>query len=454
MDVKKTPSLQKLQEPTTRYSKALVLADLHRVLATQSVERIWPMYTYLYDNNMLDLLTKHNYYQLFTFTTRARATQTNYYRLLALVDDMKEHGVPLRLTEYNSLIHWIGGRTVPVIKPHHLKEAIDLFEEMQKPETFNKNGESIQKDPIQPSVETFNTLIAIASRLFDLRTSQKLYRDMISRGLRPDVFTYSTLISLVGKMGDVRGIEEVLKDARKNLTRDRLRHVAFWNSLMSAYAVNGLGDRVHDLLEQMKLPSRKPAENRPFGTKRSKKWSRGVPVPDAESYRIYIDLMIRKGESFDKTLDKFYEMKRRSIIPIIQIYNSLFKSLMDPVEKFPGIVRKKNPENFKKRVLLKKLYLSFKRDITQVEPNSETLYTLVSAFLDLGDTKTALEVFVFLNNYKNNTIPTVPKNIQYSSVAILAKERHTISTDDPNKMEPPKELLDRLKEIVTKRTSV
>ncbi|KAG1152015.1 hypothetical protein G6F37_002394 [Rhizopus arrhizus] len=434
----------------------MVLADFYRALATQNIERIWPLYTYLYDNSLLDTLTKQNYYQLLTYSTRARATHTNYYRLLALVDDMKEHGIPLRLTDYNSLISWIGGRPVPLIKPRHLKEAMDVFEEMQESDHLNAKGEIIRKEPIRPSVETFNTLIAIASRVPDFRTAQKLYRDMISRGLRPDVYTYSTLIGLVGKIGDTRGIEDLLNDVRKNLTRDQLRHVELWNSIMSAYACNGLYDKVNELLEQMKVRNNKHARNKPYGVKKTKKWERGIPAPDAESYRIYIDMMIRQGEPFDKTLDKFYEMKSRSIIPIIQTYNSLFRSLMNPIEKFPDLVSKKNPERFKNRVLLKKLYLSFKRDLAQVEPNSETLYTLVSAFLDLEDTKTALEVFVFLSNYKKSAIPTpkTEKSIQYSAVAILAKEKHAISTNNPTKMEPSKELLDRLTAIVTEKTSL
>lgn len=450
IDDKDSTWTEKQHDSTKKYSKALALADFYRVLSTQNIERIWPLYTYLYDNNLLHILTSQNYYQLFTYTVRATPTLTNYYRLLALVDDMKELSIPLRLTDYNALISWTGGRPLKTVKSHHLNEALTVFEEMQKAEITNAKGEVIRKQAIQPSVDTFNALIGIASRIPDLRTAQKLYHDMLARGLIPDKYTYSILFNLVGNVGDIGGIDDIKRDMLQNLSRDDLRNVKLWNSLLTAYARNGQRDKVHEVLEHMKAPNNRPSRNKPLGVRKTKKWERGIPSPDADSYRIYIQMMIDYGEPKESIFDKFLEMRRRCISPIIQLYNVMFRSFMKPVEHFPDVdTLQRRPNELE---LLKKLYALLLKDLTKIEPNSDTLYTLVSAFLDLEDTKTALEAFVFLSNHNTRNIPTTEKSIQHNAVALLAKERH--KAPNQTKIEPPKELLDRLRAIVAENSTL
>ncbi|KAI9280744.1 hypothetical protein BY458DRAFT_500243 [Sporodiniella umbellata] len=418
------------KKPREEMNKAFVAADLQRAFATQNIERIWPLYNFLYDNDMLDLLTQQNYYQLFTFTLRAPATKTNYFRLFTIVDDMKAKDVPLRFTEYNSLIAQIGNQPEVMLRPYHLSDALNLFDEMQKDKA------------IKPSVEIYNTLIALASRLSEYRTAQKLYRDMKTRGIEADVYTYTTLIRLLGKIKDVQGLQQIIEEAKSKLTPEGKRSVAFWNAQMLAYRTNALEEKAEAILSQLKRKARRK-ENKI----RSGKWRKGLPSPDAESYRILIEQAILEKRPMAEPLALLRDMKAMSIKPFARIYNSLFRAFMIPIgETLPA------DEKTEKQKQLKKLFLNYKRDIEFVEPNSETVYTLVSGFLDLGEIKCALESFVFLNNYANRTMPETPiLNLHYHAVAILAEERHASQRKVPRKLEIPKELLDRLREIVNNR---
>lgn len=428
-------------------NKATLIADFYRSLSTQDIDRIWPLYTYLYNNEYLDCLTRKNYHNLFVYTIRSRACQKNLHRLNALVDDMRQRGYSLRLSEYNSLINWVGGKTVPHKHPHHLIDALQLFDEMQQPYRIDENtGEKIEKDAVQPNITTFNSLIHIAAQLLDLRTAQKLYHDMISRNLQPDQFTYSTLLHAMGKMGDVDGIDRMLDDVQSNGLNDFMNTTVIWNVVMTGYACNGVKDRAYDMFEQM-LDSRKKKRKRP-----SKK---AAPAVDAEGFRIYIDLMIHDGKR-NEAISALYSMKNIGIQPIITIYNTLFSSFMSQTPSF-GLREidvfesdHDNPERQENLDILEKLYQHMK-DV-QVKPNSETMYTLVSAFLDLGDTKSALEVFVYLSTTNKIENDTEKSNIRSSSIANLAKDRllRIKMNNQPSKIEPNPELLERLNSILTK----
>ncbi|KAI9253282.1 hypothetical protein EDC94DRAFT_266111 [Helicostylum pulchrum] len=297
---------------------------------------------------------------------------------------------------------------------------------MQKSEIIDEQGQVVANEPVQPSVVTFNTLIDIAVQLSDIRTAQKLYHDMVSRELQPDSYTYSTLLYSMGKMGDV-GV--------------------MWNVVMSGYACNGYKDRAYAMFEQMVKSSdlaKKKSKNRKQKVKATAALSQ-VPIVDAESYRIYIDLMVHDNKR-DEAIEVLYGMDKFGLKPTITIYNTLFGSFMKRT-RFDDI--EEDPDRETKLNTVQQLYKSMKD--TQVKPNSETMYTLVSAFLDLGDTKSALETFVSLSNVNQKLLEQPSrKSIHSNSVASLAKERLLILTNDPSKIEPYPDLLERLNGVVTK----
>lgn len=444
-------------EMSMRRNKATLIADFYRSLSTQDIDRIWPLYTYLYNNDYLHCLTRKNYHNLFVYTIRSRASQKNLHRLNALVDDMRQRGFSLRLSEYNSLINWVGGKTVPHKHPHHLIDALELFEEMQQPYRIDEaTGEKIEKDVVQPNVATFNSLIHIAAQLLDLRTAQKLYHDMVSRNLQPDQFTYSTLLHAMGKMGDVDGIDRMLEDVQSSGPSNVMNTTIIWNVVMTGYACNGAKDRAYDMFSRM-LKSQRRSRKRPL-----KKTA--APVVDAESFRIYIDMMLHDDKR-KEAISTLYSMKELGVQPIITIYNTLFSSFMSQEPRF-GLAdmdasNHHDEENDSQRKddldTLDKIYQHMKD--TQVKPNSETMYTLVSAFLDLGNTKAALEVFVHLSTHhnKSNTTatttdhPAETPNVRSTSIATLAKGRLSrMNRSEPAKIEPNSELLERLNNILAK----
>jgi pentatricopeptide repeat protein len=355
--------------------------------------------------------------------------------LLALVDDMRRQGYFLRLNEYNALIHWVGGKTVPQKRAHHLLDALKLFDEMQQP-FLVEHGEKVPKEPIQPDVTTFNSLIHIAAQLSDLRTAQKLYYDMVSRGLQPNQYTYSTLLHAMGKMGDVDGLDQMLKEIKGHGLDHLANTTVIWNVVMSGYACNGLKDRACAMFDQMVDAVQHQKKSKRKNT---------VPRADAESFRVYIDLMVHSNKR-QEALAALDQMEKLHIKPIVTIYNTLFSSFMKPDQYLDEDDRELQQPQIE---IIQKLYQNMK-DI-QVKPNSETMYTLVSAFLDLGDTKSALEVFVSLSN---TPVTATGVDLQTSSIATLAKERLLIDNQAPLKIEPSSELLDRLNRIVTKKPPV
>ncbi|KAI9263317.1 hypothetical protein BDA99DRAFT_537325 [Phascolomyces articulosus] len=436
----------------SKKDKASALSDFYRSLATQDIDSIWPKYSYLYHYQYHKYLTRRNFRQLFLSAIRSRSTQRNLHRLLVLIDDMKERGMQLKCNEYDALMHWIGGRTVPVKKSHHLTEALALFDEMQ------------QQRAIQPSLVTYNTLIHIASQVSDIRMAQRLYHDMIAHEIQPDAYTYATLLRSMGRMRDVDGMEQMLEQLQS------MQHVAnntiIWNAALSGYAASGRIDDVKTMFTKMynslqqhnnnnNITTEKPQQNLELEDEGKEQGEKKAPIADFQSFRIYIEALLSQDEQ-EEAVQILEDMIQHDIEPIAVIYNNLFRSFMNEDREEEEEDNKPNDKNDlmmdeTKRTQLatvKKLYQSMME--LNVAPNSDTMYTLVSALLDLGDTKLALETFVQLNK-KTATMEAVKDHAamtDHDTVAMLAQRRFALDTTKPSKLEPNQELLERLGKIV------
>ncbi|CDS08662.1 hypothetical protein LRAMOSA10023 [Lichtheimia ramosa] len=400
-------------------SKAATMSEFYRVLATQDIECIWPIYTFLYQHQYHRHLTARTYRQLFAFISKGRATQRNLNRLLALVEDMKERGIKLTINEYNMLINWVGGQTVPVKRSHHLTAALSLFNEMQ------------QHYP--PSLVSYNTLIHIASQLSDVRMAQRLYHDMVAHDIQPDVYTYATLLSSMGKLGDLDGIEKMVNDL-KNLGHMASRNVVVWNAVLAGYTGNHMNDKASSLFQQMHAALLSPE-------------SQSMPAADSETFRIYMQAMLREHRR-DEALDLLKEMELYNVKPTTAIYNALFASFMDDDPEEDMLLRDHN-SNDDTANILESLYTSMQQN--NVTPNSETMHVLVSALLDAGDIQRALKIFVQLS--KQEEQPTSTASLQGIAVAMLTKRRHILDHSRPRKLQPNQELLDRLTQLMAKTNS-
>ncbi|KAG0171247.1 hypothetical protein DFQ28_001120 [Apophysomyces sp. BC1034] len=412
--------------PVAVRSKLALLSEFHKSLATQDIDRIWPLYSTLYRHNYLHYLTRRNFHQLFVYTARGRANHKNLRRMLALMDDMKVLGTPLRLSEYNMLMNWVGGRSMVRKQSHHLTTALGIFDEMAKHQ-------------IQPDLVSYNTLIHIASQVSDMRTAQRLYHDMVAHGIRPDAYTYSTLIHSMGKMGDVPSIERLLIQIRESGVAN---NTITWNAVMASYAHNGVLDKAESMFGQMcdaLAQWRRPARRRRTKGRESTD-PHETPVADVESFRTLITMRLRQGR-LAEAMDGLGQMVHHDIKPIAAIYNALFAFFMTTDRSPP-------PEEAEARRTsdlrtVRQLYASMQQ--TKTTPNSDTMYTLVSALLDLGDTKFALETFVKLSN---ETLRTDDLNMS-SPVATLTRHRFRTTKTIPTRIEPNQILMDRLTNLVS-----
>ncbi|KAI9316974.1 hypothetical protein BX666DRAFT_2027052 [Dichotomocladium elegans] len=414
------PIQQQQQQQRQQWSKPAALSELYRAMATQDIDLIWPFYTYLYHYHYHKHLSDHTYRQLFNFAANGKATQRNLNRLLALVEDMKERAMQLRMEEYHRLIHWVGGYTVPQKRSHHLTEALALFDEMQQYYT--------------PSRVVYNTLIHIASQLADVRTAQRLYHDMIAHDIQPDGYTYAILLSSMGQMGDREGIDRMMAELNDH---DAIGDTAVWNAAMAGYATQFNGrEKMEDMFDAM------------LGKHEMVR----APEADAETFRIYLQMMLKEGDRA-KALALLKDMHTTyHIQPNLAIYNAFFESYVGGNGEDTNDATVRLDE-------LRWLYEHMR--INRVRPNSETMHRLVSALLDYGDIKGALRTFVQLSKNEAGSFsgpssssedpppPAAPEQLQGLAVRILTKRRHVLEPTQPGAIEPNQELLDRLTNIIS-----
>ncbi|GAB5592240.1 hypothetical protein Unana1_07140 [Umbelopsis nana] len=327
---------------------------------------------------------------------------------------MKAHGMKLRLTEYNALIRWAGGKTVPRPREHHLSEALALLEELQHGSNKDKT-ETIQSN-INPDVVTYNTLISVACSVSDLRTAQKLYHEMKARNIQPNIRTYTSLLSALSKVHDISAMETMIEQIRRKGISN-VDNTVTWNALMTGYSINGMMDNVHDMFRQM--------------VDRVEE----APSPDSETFRVYIQSLLYSHRLGD-ALGCLGSMESKGVKPIAAIYNAFFFALTRK-GKTRAITEDHASSADKTVQILLELYESMKKQ--NVQPNSRTMHGLITALLDNGATDRALNIFVELSQQGNQ--PTEPFDPRLT-VKQMAQLRHS---KKPNvSIVPENQLMERL----------
>ncbi|KAI8330200.1 hypothetical protein BC941DRAFT_456887 [Chlamydoabsidia padenii] len=233
-------SSQQQQQQLDPCPSSRALSQFYRGLATQNLDQLWPLYSTIYQNNLHTRLTRQNYRQLVLVTARSAKTQRNLHRLLAIIEDMQQLAHPLRLSDYNMIIYWLGGATVPETRPRHLTDALGWLNTM--------------KSSVEPCVVTYNTLIHVASQANDLLTAQRLYHAMLAKGIHPDTFTYTTLLHCMAFTGDIQGALEQQQQQHtgQTMTAAPVADVTTFQIYID-YLIrqNRQGDAIHILLDTM-----------------------------------------------------------------------------------------------------------------------------------------------------------------------------------------------------------
>lgn len=408
-------------------SPSRVLSQFYRGLATQNLDQLWPLYTIIYQANLHTRLTRQNYRQLVLVTTRSAKTQRNLHRLLAVIEDMQQLAHPLRRSDFNMLMYWVGGATVPETRSRHLTEALGWLTTMESPVA----------GPIEPCVVTYNTLIHVASQANDLLTAQRLYHAMLAKGIQADAFTYTTLLQCMATMGDLQGVEDMLARLETKKLGGLVRNTVTWNMLLDCYYtyVAKYGDTTdehvtmndnddddddnedNDTAEGIR--SCVTATNRSYEAKADSMFqamvealnqnSPTVPVADAITFQIYIDHLLRKDQR-DDAIHTLLESVPQ-IQPTITIYNRLFASFKN--HPIPS-------SSFK----LQQLYTSFQQQ-HHLRPTTETLDALVNALLDQQEPTLALKTFVDLSQQEN--LSPCPELIERLSNVLQEQQEQQLS---------------------------
>ncbi|KAM3586117.1 hypothetical protein VKS41_002646 [Umbelopsis sp. WA50703] len=289
---------------------------------------------------------------------------------------MKAHGMKIRLTEYNTLIRWTGGKTMKRPRGHQLSEALALLEELQQDSILDDNGTIDFK--INPDIITYNTLISVACSVADLRTAQKLYHEMKARNVQPNIRTYTSLLSALARVHDIRAME-MMVDRIRSKGIPNVDNTVTWNALLAGYSINGMKDNVHDMFRQMVDRAA------------------GAPPPDAETFRVYIESLLH-SQRLSEALGCLGTMESHGITPIAAIYNAFFDSL---THKVKSQTRNKVQDGSSEKSIriLNELYDDMKK--RKVQANSRTMHVLVTALLDNGATNQAFSTFVELSQKGN-----------------------------------------------------
>ncbi|CAO3601337.1 unnamed protein product [Absidia cylindrospora] len=372
-----------------------ILSQFYRGLATQNIEQLWPLYSTMYQHHLHTRLTRNNYRQLVQVTARSPKTQRNLHCLLAVMEDMQTLRIPLRLSDYNIIMAWVGGATVPERRPRHLTDALAWLTTMEQ-----------QTSPvIEPNVVTYNTLIHTASQANDILTAQRLYHAMLAKGIDADAYTYTTLLHSMATMGDIQGVQDmVTRLQRKGLDTTLLHSTVTWNMLLDCYysaeststistptmdedGMEIVEDKVDNDMYQSKADTMFHAMVDALNDPQQQ-----TPSADPITFQIRMDYLLGQQQRDDAIRLLLDTMPQHHIQPTITMYNKLFASFLikeeDDDDSTTAVTASSQQQ-------LRQLYTSLLQQPEQL-PTSDTLYTLINALLDHHNTTLALEAFVHL----------------------------------------------------------
>lgn len=127
-----------------------------------------------------------------------RKNQENMFRYLSVVDDMKAAELPLRESEWNSAISFIG-RCFAVVRAPEVEAALKTWKEME------------QKAQVRSGNVTFNILFDIATKAGKFVLAEMILKEMEARNLRVNRFARVGIIYYHGLKGDGDGVRRSYK---------------------------------------------------------------------------------------------------------------------------------------------------------------------------------------------------------------------------------------------------
>lgn len=194
-------------------------------------------------------------------------------------------------------------------------EALELFTEMM-----------VQR--VKPDQFTFSSCLCACAGIASLKHGKQVHACLVRTNFRPNVIVVSSLIDMYSKCGSLEAGQRVFE------SMDHKQDPMMWNTMISALAQHGLGERAIELFYDLVKSGVKPDRITfvvilnacshsglvPAGLHLFESMTRDFRIsPDQEHYACLIDLLGRAG-CFSEVITQLRKMPLR---PDSRVWNSL-----------------------------------------------------------------------------------------------------------------------------------
>lgn len=253
-------------------------------------------------------------------------------RYFAVIADVKNSGLPLKRSEWNSAIAY-AARYVGTSTDAETESALNLWREMERDAGIKGND------------VTFNILFDVASKSGNFALAEMIYQEMESRGYAYNRYHYVSLIHFFGLKYDTDGIRASYKEM---VEAGEMIDTVVLNCVMSGLLRSGEEDAAERVYERMKegTPKGKSMPQRTYATNKmitqtlmmfakigrehpplKSQLQSSAPIsPDLQTYRLLINHYGVKLGNMTKVAEYLDEMKFFQIQLHGAIFLALFKS--------------------------------------------------------------------------------------------------------------------------------
>jgi pentatricopeptide repeat protein len=331
------PSLAQVKSGDENEQK--IISDLRRAITsrlrrprTVRLETIYHIYQQLPEPRMSHLPAQLRHGLLRVLGKPEKRSPRSMLRYFAVVADVKNSGLPLIRSEWNSAIAY-AARYVGSSTDAETESALGLWREMERDAGIKANE------------VTFNILFDVASKSGSFALAEMIYQEMEARGHAYNRYHYVSLIHFFGLKHDTDGLRAAYRDM---VDAGEMIDTVVLNCVISGLLRSGEEDAAERVYERMKaaspgvreLPQRTYATNKMI-TQALMMFARvgrrypdmrrhlrvGAPMaPDLQTYRLLINHYGVKLGNLAKVALYLDEMKFFQIELHGAIFLALFKS--------------------------------------------------------------------------------------------------------------------------------
>ncbi len=294
-------------------------------------------------------------------------------------NEMVENGVKPDLYTYSILVK--GLKSCSVLSEENLQKCLEILDKINKGECGN-----IEADEI-----LYNSVIDTCVKYNKVDIAEKLYKEMISKGIFPSTITYSIMIKAYGTAFNLNAVLNLYNEMKlSNIKRNDVIYGCLINCCVRCARL----DIMNEMYENMQNDKIEP------------------------NIIIYNTLFkgFNKMKKFKKAFDLFEKItsKTSPIIPNIVIYNSMLDCSVES-------------KNFDKLfTIYDDIKAKAKADENFPQPNAITHSTVMKGYCKLGDMTKATEIYNFIKN-SNYELDEVIYNTMADGYSRVGDSKNAIS---------------------------